>query len=289
MTKLQGLPLPQGVQIATARDSRSGREGVIFSAKGSHSGEDRQDPALINQVLQETVDRCIASDAFPSLTLHSEHFSIIGASPAAASGNTIKVERFASSIFGIATRGAHMTAYLPASESHPLRVWVARRSRHIFAHPGLLDSTVAGGVKADHTPWDCILAESVEEASLPVRLVQSRAKSVGAITLANINPRSGQYHSEVLYVYDMDLSAAPGADGIDVTLSPGDDEVEEFILMDCEELIKRMLNHEFKPNVCPVMVDFLIRHGIVTSENEPDYTEICSRLHRRLPVSTTPL
>jgi hypothetical protein len=34
------------------------------------------------------------------------------------------------------------------------------------------------------------------------------------------------------------------------------------------------------------LVDFLIRHGIITPENEPDFVEISMRLHRRLPFRT---
>jgi hypothetical protein len=48
-----------------------------------------------------------------------------------------------------------------------------------------------------------------------------------------------------------------------------------------------MLAGEFKPNVCPVMIDFLIRHGEVTAEHEPDYVELCQRLRRKIPVPTT--
>jgi hypothetical protein len=45
---------------------------------------------------------------------------------------------------------------------------------------------------------------------------------------------------------------------------------------------------QFKPNCAMVMIDFLIRHGILTVENEGNYLEILSRLHRRLefPVET---
>jgi hypothetical protein len=35
-----------------------------------------------------------------------------------------------------------------------------------------------------------------------------------------------------------------------------------------------------------VMVDFFVRHGLITAENEPDYLEISSRLHRRLEYPT---
>jgi hypothetical protein len=58
------------------------------------------------------------------------------------------------------------------------------------------------------------------------------------------------------------------------------------VLMSCEEVERRMLAGEFKTNVCAVIIDFLIRHGKITPENEPDYVEIGMRLRRRLPVPT---
>lgn len=35
-----------------------------------------------------------------------------------------------------------------------------------------------------------------------------------------------------------------------------------------------------------VLIDFFIRHGILTPENEPDYIEIVARLHRRFEFPT---
>lgn len=145
----------------------------------------------------------------------------------------------------------------------------------------MLDSTVAGGVKADNSPLECILAESFEEASLSAALVSSRVRPVGVITLANRNVRTELFHGEVLYVYDLEL--AP-----DVVPQPSDGEVEEFVLMGCDEVRQRMLAGEFKPNVCAVMIDFLIRHGEITPEGEGEgaYVELCSRLRRKLPMPT---
>lgn len=146
----------------------------------------------------------------------------------------------------------------------------------------MLDSTVAGGVKASDSPLDCILAESMEEASLPQSLVAPRVRTTGAITMMNRNPRTELVHSEILYTYDLELSG----EGEQVPRLGDDGEVEEFVLMSCEEVEKRMRAGEFKTNVCAVIIDFLIRHGRITPENEPDYVEICMRLQRRLPVPT---
>lgn len=161
------------------------------------------------------------------------------------------------------------------------RIWVARRSRALLTHPGLLDSTVAGGVQAAHGPLECVLAEAAEEAGLPAGLVARAARSAGVVTLAHRSPRTGLLHAQVLYAYDLALPAG-------VAPRPRDGEVEAFALMGCAEVRARMHAGEFKPNVCAVMVDFLVRHGAVTPEGEPDYVDVCARLRRRLPMPTAP-
>ena len=235
----------------------------------------------ITSSLQACVDAAIDKDVFPVLNrMHSEPFLLMGVQPSPTT--TPQLERFAASLFGIATRGSHMTAYVcPSLHCKPqdLLIWCARRSKHLYSYPGKLDSTVAGGAKASQTPTECITVESAEEASLPLPLIESRCRPVGVITLANANPRTGNFHSEVLYCYDMEMPA-------DVDPVPGDDEVEEFVLMSCPDVMAAMLRGEFKTNVCAVLVDFFVRHGIVTpeSEGEGEYAAICARLRRQLPV-----
>lgn len=182
-----------------------------------------------------------------------------------------------------------MTAYVRGPDVGVAGIWVARRHRSLFTYPGMLDSTVAGGVKASDSPLDCILAESDEEARLPRGIVAPRLQHTGVVTLANRNPRTELIHGEILYVYDVDLSPPQGADAAALGLVPlpGDDgEVDEFMLMGWDEVLRRMRAGEFKPNVCAVMIDFFIRHGLVTPENEEQYVQVCNRLRRQLPMPT---
>ncbi|GAO19071.1 hypothetical protein UVI_02063070 [Ustilaginoidea virens] len=237
--------------------------------------------AHASAAFQAAVDAALERGAFPATLngMHSEHFLIPGAR------GLVRVERFAASLFGIATRGAHLTCYVRAAQQQQqqqqrLEVWVARRGRQLLTYPGMLDSTVAGGVQAHHSPLECVLAEAAEEASLPRGLVADAVRSAGVVTLANRSARTGLVHSEVLYVYDLELARH-------VVPRPQDGEVDEFVLMDCDQLVRRMLAGEFKPNVCPVMIDFLIRHGELTPEGVKDYVDLCARLKRRLPVPTT--
>lgn len=52
--------------------------------------------------------------------------------------------------------------------------------------------------------------------------------------------------------------------------------------MSVEQLREALANGEFTPANLEVVLDSFIRHGILTFENEPDYTTIVCRLHRSL-------
>jgi 8-oxo-dGTP pyrophosphatase MutT (NUDIX family) len=232
-----------------------------------------------NAAFHKVVSKAIDEDIFEILNQrHSEHYLILGAN---YQGH---LERFSQSLFGIVARGAHMTAYVRTSSG--LKIWVPRRAAHLFTYPGKLDSTVAGGVKATESPRACIIGESLEEASLPESLTKEKLQSVGTLTYISVynSPKGGEkglISPEVLYLYDLELPA-------DVILEPQDDEVEQFYLMDVDEVKEALSREEFKTNSAVVMIDFFVRHGIITAENEANYVEIISRMHRRLPVATAP-
>jgi 8-oxo-dGTP pyrophosphatase MutT (NUDIX family) len=232
-------------------------------------------PEAINKAFQDTIDAAITSDNFSALHGdHSEPYLVQGVF------YPLHIERFTAPIFGIATRGAHMTGYTRSS-SGELKIWVGRRSAHLFTYPGKLDTTVAGGVKAQHTPHQCIIEESEEEASLPKDFVSKHVRSVGVITYMTRNQRTGATRPDVLFVFDLEMPES-------LIPTPNDEEVSEFKLLSIEEVKAAMFGGEFKANCNLVMIDFFIRHGILTPENEPDYIELQQRLHRRLPIPTSP-
>lgn len=235
--------------------------------------------STINAALQAVVDGAIAlgPSVFPRLTSHSEMFRILGTKQYNGYG-FIQLERFAAPLFGICSRGAHMTAYMKNGASDSIKVWVARRAANLHTYPGMLDTTVAGGVKASDTPRACIVAESDEEAALPRAYVEERLVTTGAVSYVSL--KADAIVPTVLYVYDLQM-----AEGMEP--QPKDGEVEGFFLMGVEEVLKRMLDGEFKPNCCLVMLDFYVRHGVLTEENEDDYLEILTRLRRLLPVPVT--
>ncbi|KAJ5086491.1 hypothetical protein NUU61_007798 [Penicillium alfredii] len=193
-----------------------------------------------------------------------------------------EIERAASPLFGIVSYGAHLTGYV--EDLAGIKIWVPRRAKNKQTYPGMLDNTVAGGMCTGEAPFECIVREAMEEASLPEPVVRAATVSRGCVTYVHVRDvraggETGLLQPEVEYVYDLKLDPA-------VVPKPGDNEVEAFQLLSIPEVQQALSNGEFKPNCAIIMIDFFIRHGLLTPENEPDYLEIVARLHRRMEHPT---
>lgn len=184
-------------------------------------------------------------------------------------------------MLGIVSYGVHMTAYVKDEKaSYGMRLWIPRRARTKQTYPGMLDNTVAGGMATGEEPFACMVREAAEEASLPEAVVSKAAQAQGSVTYIMIRDERaggevGLIQPECEYIYDLELP-------VTVVPKPNDSEVEEFYLWSVEEVQEAMAKGEFKPNCAMVMMDFFIRHGILTLENEKNYEEIKQRLHRKL-------
>jgi 8-oxo-dGTP pyrophosphatase MutT (NUDIX family) len=149
-----------------------------------------------------------------------------------------------------------------------------------------LDSTVAGGVSAGTSPLQTIVREADEEASLGEDLTRKHIRSAGVLTYITLLEKGqgevdGLVKPDMIHIYDMELAE-------DVIPKPHDDEVKEFYLMTSDEVKKALLQKDFKTNSAAVMIDFFIRHGLITADDECDYPEMSMRLHRTLPFATAP-
>lgn len=297
--------LPRTVHLLDASRSASSSSSTTTAA------------AACNASLRALVRRAQDEGTFAKTLgrkAEGEDFRIMGAA-AADYGGLVQLRRSAASLLGVANRGAHMTVYTRRAGKNDddddddpataYRFWVPRRSAHLATYPGMLDNTVAGGVRAEETPRECILHEADEEASLPADFVRRHARAVGAVTYItqtgsgggadadapqDVQSQVGGYDAglcvpDVLYCYDLEIPA----DQVDTVVpAPRDDEVEQFYLWTLDETKAALARGEFKPNTALVLLDFFIRHGILTEENEPDFVEILARLHRKLPMPTTP-
>ncbi|KAK4139364.1 putative thiamine pyrophosphokinase [Dichotomopilus funicola] len=195
----------------------------------------------------------------------------------------LRFDRKAHALFGIVTRGVYLTVYTRVAGE--MRLWISQRALDRPVYSGLLDNSIAGGVGADETVLDALAWEAGEEAGLDEGLVRDGAKACGTLTWINIkDERSGSpgmLHPGIQYIYDLEVEDH-------VTFRPVDGEVEKFNLWDVPTTRKAMAERKPKPSCALVVLDFLIRHGIITPDEERDHAEIVSRMHRRLPFPTCP-
>ena len=180
----------------------------------------------------------------------------------------LAMERAAIPLFGVTAYGVHMNGYV--RDGGQLKMWVARRSRLKPTFPGMLDNMVAGGLPMGIPAFENLIKECAEEASLPEGIAR-RAVPVGAITYCAEAPEG--LKPDVQYCYDLEVPA-------DFTPRPGDDEIESFHLWPIARVIDVVeRTAEFKFNCNLVIIDFLIRHGLVGPEH-PDYLALVGGLHR---------
>ncbi|OJD31755.1 thiamine pyrophosphokinase-related protein [Diplodia corticola] len=194
-----------------------------------------------------------------------------------------RIERAATPLFGVLACSVNLTCYVRDRDrdTDRYRFWVPRRARSKPTYPAMLDNTLAAGLPAAEKPMDVLAREAERATALPADVVRARAKAVGNVSYflvrdSRAGGETGLLQPESQFVYDLELR---DDDGIEPR--PTDGEVEGFALLSTPEVQAALSRGEFKPDAALVLLDFFIRHGILTPENEPDYVEIVSRLHRR--------
>ncbi|GAP85120.1 putative thiamine pyrophosphokinase [Rosellinia necatrix] len=241
--------------------------------------------------LAEQLSLARARDSIPILRKwRAEAYRVLGL----ADGREVLIARAGSAVFGVHTVGVHMLGFqrIPSSSpssssssspSSELRLWIARRSHTKQTFPGMLDNTVGGGLTAEDTgALACLVREAAEEASLPAAWVRARARPVGSVSYFSVrDERAGgpdevgllQPATQVLYDLEM-----PGG----VVPRPRDGEVAEFLLWTPDQTMRALRAGRFKLNSAVAWIDFLVRHGCIAPQDEPDYLELVARLHRRI-------
>ncbi|KAH8112848.1 NUDIX hydrolase domain-like protein [Phellopilus nigrolimitatus] len=194
-----------------------------------------------------------------------------------------EVERAACALFGFVTYGVHMTIYQPAppGSNEEAKVWVPTRSKTKQTWPGYLDNSVAGGIPAGLSPFESLVKESMEEASIPEKIVRKHARACGALSYF-FQKEKRWLQPEVEYVYVLETPPLATPEQLEAFRpKPLDGEVEFFELLPLSEVVARLHEGKFKTNCAVVLIDFLIQRGLITPESEPNFLEITTRLHSR--------
>ncbi|OIO68582.1 MAG: DUF4743 domain-containing protein [Zetaproteobacteria bacterium CG_4_9_14_3_um_filter_49_83] len=169
------------------------------------------------------------------------------------------IDRTAVSLFGIRAFGQHLNAIV--STESGVSMWIGRRAPDRHAFPDQLDQMVAGGLPFGITPEANLAKECEEEAGMPKHLV-ARAVSTGQISYRREN-RAG-LRSDTIFCYDIALPT-------DFSPMCTDGEVAEFYLWPLDEVARVVRQTDkFKPNCNLVLIDFFLRHGLITVDH-PEY------------------
>ena len=181
-----------------------------------------------------------------------------------------KLDRGAVAFFGIRSYGVHLNGV--RRDSDALKLWIGRRASDKKVAPNKLDNMVAGGIGHGHGLYETLVKEAAEEAAVPRDLID-RAVPVGAL-LYRMETKAG-LRDDVLFVFDLEVPA-------DFTPRNTDGEIAEFHAMPAAAVVARVRGgSDFKFNVNLVIIDFALRHGLITPD-EPDYLDIVAGLRRPL-------
>lgn len=179
------------------------------------------------------------------------------------------MERSATSLFGVRNYGVTINGYI----QHPskgLCIWLQQRADTKQTWPGKWDNMVSGGLSVGYGIHETAVKEAAEEASVPERLLKNLI-SAGCVSCFFESERGLFPNTE--FVFDLELPE-------DFVPENSDGEVQDFELLSANECLERLYSPEFKTTSCPVVVDFMIRHGIITPENGKFSSSPISNWHK---------
>ncbi|MSO55126.1 MAG: DUF4743 domain-containing protein [Rhodospirillales bacterium] len=178
------------------------------------------------------------------------------------------IERAAVPLFGIRAYGVHINGFVRTRTG--IEMWIGKRALDRAMAPGKFDQMVAGGQPAGLGLLDNVIKECEEEASIPEALAR-RALQVGVISYATA--RDEGLRRDVLFNYDLELAD-------DFVPRNTDGEIAEFHRWPIARVADIVRNTTgFKFNCSLVVIDFLIRHGLIEPDH-PDYVALIAGLHR---------
>lgn len=241
------------------------RREFLLDSDGLHWTGAPPDFAGRTAALRRVCEELVAAGAMEYL--HGEQYPLTAGRRADA---RCLIDRAAAPYFGARAHGQHLNGFVRQPDG--IYLWVGRRAADRRVEPGKLDNMVAGGL-----PFGIGLAENLskecwEEARIPPAIA-ARAIPVGAVSYCRDSAHG--LKPDVIYCYDLELPA-------DFVPHCNDGEVESFRLLPIAGVMALVRDTDaFKLNCNLVIIDFLIRHGLLTPD-EPDYLDLVAGL--RMPA-----
>lgn len=181
----------------------------------------------------------------------------------------LNIDRALVPAFGLCAFGVHVNGIVQ-KKSGP-QLWIGTRAKDLLVEPGKMDNMVAGGQPAGLGLMENLIKECGEEAHLAPRIAR-QAKPASLITYSFESPQG--LRVDTLFCYDLVLPAS-------IKPRPSE-EIARYQLMPLAKALGLVRGSDrFKFNVNLVIIDFAMRHGVITPENEPSYERIVAGLHER--------
>jgi isopentenyldiphosphate isomerase len=175
----------------------------------------------------------------------------------------MQVERAACPHLGIRAFGVHLNGFVRKADG--IHMWIARRAYDKPTFPGMLDNMVAGGQPIGIGLKDNMIKECGEEAGIPKAIART-AVPVGMISYTHQPPEGCK--PDQMFCFDLELP-----EGFTPRVTDG--EVDDFYLWPVEKVAATVRDSfEFKFNCNLVVIDFLMRHGVIDPDSEPDYAAL---------------
>jgi hypothetical protein len=159
--------------------------------------------------------------------------------------------------FGVRAYGVHVNGFVRRADGQ-LDMWIGRRAPTQKLCPNMLDNMVAGGLPIGIGPFDNVVKEAHEEADVPEALART-AKPVSSVRYTMETDEG--LRQDTMFCYDLELPD-------DFTPVNTDGEVGEFLRLPAEEvqaIVRDTLDFKFNCNL--VIMDFLIRHKLLTAKD----------------------
>lgn len=166
------------------------------------------------------------------------------------------LDRRAIAQFGFRSFGIHVNGFCRLPDG--LAMWLGRRALDREVEPGKRDNMVAGGQPAGLGLMENLIKEAAEEAGL------SPEQAAMAVQVARLDycqlDGPERVKRDTIFAYDLELPAA-------VEPRNTDGEVAAFERLPLAQVAAIVHGtDEFKPNCNLVVIDFLIRHGLLSAD-----------------------
>jgi len=215
--------------------------------------------------LEQAFQDLRSKDVFPGLRgWRDERYAV---RPQLSSPPLFSLERAATPLLGLRSYGVHITGSVLHPSLGPC-VWLQRRAPSKPTWPNMLDSLVGGGLAAGAGVEETMVKEAMEEAGIPPELAAT-ARPAGAVSFYYQSERGLFPQTE--FVYDLELPP---------TFEPRntDGEVSGFELVPVARLVEVVTSGGYKTTSAPILADWLVRHGHITVEEEPELPELVELL-----------